>query len=200
MQNTVLEFFVLRHSFYDLNNQIPVKDNILTQIITKSLELYPSPFNSQSSRLVVLFNREHSHFWSLVQQTLLATAPKDKEEAIVKRIQSFAAGYGTILYFIDKSIISKQEKQMPLYAADFMNWAFQSSAILQFMIWCTLAEKNIGANIQHYNPLINDTVKKAFNLNKNWELVAQMPFGGINNVPKPHIVENISEKIIIKNS
>ncbi len=198
MQNTVLELFALRHSFYDISNKLPIKDNDVVQIITKALELYPSPFNSQSSRLMVLFNREHSHFWALVQQALLATAPKDKEEAIVKRIQSFADGYGTILYFIDKSIISKQEKQMPLYADDFMNWAYQSCAILQFMIWSALAEQNVGASLQHYNPLINNAIKKEYNLPDNLELVAQMPFGGINNIPKPHIVENIGDKIIIK--
>jgi len=31
--------------------------------------------------------------------------------------------------------------------------------------------------LQHYNPLIDDEVRKAWNLPGDWKLVAQMPFG-----------------------
>jgi predicted oxidoreductase (fatty acid repression mutant protein) len=198
MSSSILELFSKRHSFYDINNTPPIDAEDIIRIITKCLELYPSPFNSQSSRLMVLFNSEHSRFWALVQQTLLATAPKDKEEAVIKRIQSFATSYGTILYFIDKSIITNQEQQMPLYAENFMNWASQSSAILQFMIWSALAEQNIGASLQHYNPLIDKMVTEEYQIPSKWELVAQMPFGGIKSIPKLHQFENIDDKIIIK--
>ena len=37
----------------------------------------------------------------------------------------------------------------------------------------------MGASLQHYNPLIDDEVKKTFNLPLEWRLVAQMPFGSI---------------------
>lgn len=198
MPKSILELFVKRHSFYDINNAIPVDETEVIHIVTKCLELYPSPFNSQSSRLMLLLNSKHLHFWSRVEQLLLKTSPNDKIDAIQKRISSFTQGCGTILYFVDKSIITKQKQQMPLYAENFMNWAFQSSAILQFMIWSALAEQNIGASLQHYNPLIDKMVTEEYQLPSEWELVAQMPFGGINSIPKPHQFENIDDKIIIK--
>ena len=34
--------------------------------------------------------------------------------------------------------------------------------MLQISIWTALRELNIGANLQHYNPVIDETVKKMF--------------------------------------
>lgn len=47
------------------------------------------------------------------------------------------------------------------------------------MIWLALSEQNIGASLQHYNPLIDNEVKMAFDLPEHWQLLAQMPFGSI---------------------
>ena len=193
----VFDFFAKRHSFYEINQSIPCSRDDITKMILRALELYPSSFNSQSSRLLVLYQDEHKRFWNLVKQELLNTAPQDKQDAIKNRIASFSSGFGTILYFIDTSIVHAQEKAMPLYAENFNNWAMQSSAMLQFMIWSAFANNNIGASLQHYNPLVNQMVEKTFNIDKNWELVAQMPFGGIKSIPQPHIVENLNEKISI---
>ncbi|NFV72581.1 nitroreductase, partial [Clostridium botulinum] len=34
-----------------------------------------------------------------------------------------------------------------------------------------------GASLQHYNELIEEDVKKEWNIPNNWKLIAQMPFG-----------------------
>lgn len=47
------------------------------------------------------------------------------------------------------------------------------------LIWSALEAKGLGANLQHYNPIIDDEVKKTWNINSDWELVAQMVAGGI---------------------
>lgn len=194
----ILELFSKRHSFYDINANLPAKKEHITDIIKKCLELYPSSFNTQGARLMLLFDNKHREFWELVEKELLKNAPKDKTESIKKRIESFMNGYGTILFFDDKDIVQQLEKKMPLYAENFGNWANQSNAILQFMIWSALADNNIGASMQHYNPLIDNVVKKTFNVPENWEFIAQMPFGGIAQAPAPHIFENIESKLIIK--
>ena len=49
--------------------------------------------------------------------------------------------------------------------------------MLQLAVWTALAEAGVGASLQHYNPLIDEQVKKEFNLPASWKLVAQMPFG-----------------------
>ena len=67
---------------------------------------------------------------------------------------------------------------------------------LQFMIWSALANQNIGANLQHYNPIIDEKVKTEFNIPDTWELVAQMPFGGITIEPTPHPVIEDAQNVI----
>lgn len=51
--------------------------------------------------------------------------------------------------------------------------------MMQYAIWTTLASANVGANLQHYNPLIDDFVANQWGIPNNWQLVAQMVFGGI---------------------
>ena len=70
--------------------------------------------------------------------------------------------------------------------------------MLQFMIWSALAEKNIGASLQHYNPLIDNIIKKEFKINPEWKFVAQMPFGGIIETPSPHEVKRSKERLVIR--
>ncbi len=61
------------------------------------------------------------------------------------------------------------------------DWSEQGLGGAQFSVWTTLASNNIGANIQHYNPIIDDQVKEAFDIPENWVLRAQMPFGSVEN-------------------
>lgn len=198
MSYHILDLYAERHSFYDINGTTPVSEKDVLQIIKRCLELYPSPFNSQSARLVVLFGAQKQRFWQLTEEALFHSAPQEKHKNIKKKIDSFAAGFGTLLYFYDTDVISKQEHDFPLYAENFTNWALQSNAILQFMIWSAFAEKKIGASLQHYNPLVDDIVAREFNILPSWKLVAQMPFGGIVSVPEPHKSDNIENMIIVK--
>lgn len=198
MDNNIFDLYAKRHSFYNITNDCPLTAEEIENLVQKSLELYPSPFNSQSARAMVLFGKNHKNLWSITQTELLKAAPKEKAQAISDKIASFANGHGTILYFTDTDVTRALQNKFPLYAANFDNWAYQCNAILQFMVWTALANSDIGANLQHYNPLIDDAVRQAFNIPNNWELVAQMPFGGIGATPQAHSVENIKEKFIIK--
>jgi len=45
------------------------------------------------------------------------------------------------------------------------------------VMWAALEAEGLGASLQHYNPLIDDAVKRRWNVPESWQLVAQMPFG-----------------------
>ena len=49
----------------------------------------------------------------------------------------------------------------------------------QYFMWCALEAAGCGVNLQHYNPLIDEQVKKTWDLPGHWNLKAQMVFGGI---------------------
>ena len=90
---------------------------------------------------------------------------------------SFESGHGTVLFFEDASVVGKFMEAYPLYSSNFKVWSQHTSAMHQFTIWTMLEDLGFGASLQHYNPLIDEEVKRTWHLPKEWELVAQMPFG-----------------------
>lgn len=193
----ILELYSKRHSFYNINKDCPINFNEISDLARDCLKLYPSPFNFQSARLALLGQEAHQKFWDITKQKLLDIAPKDKADGIKTKITSFADGYGTVLYFTDTKVTDELMQKFPIYAENFKNWAYQSNAILQFMIWTAFAEKGIGANLQHYNPLVDSDVFKAFNIPPHWELTAQMPFGGIVSTLASHEIKDLENALLI---
>ena len=196
MKTDILELYAKRHSFYDINNNI-TNETAITDIIKTTLKLYPSSFNAQEARIVLFLRNNHKKFWNITENKLISISPSEKHNNIKERISSFSKGFGTILYFIDTLIVKEMEERYTLYADNFMNWADQSNAMLQYMIWTALANNNIGASLQHYNPLIDEDIKNEFNIPKHWLLVAQMPFGGINSTTAPHYTDSLDDKFMI---
>ena len=80
-------------------------------------------------------------------------------------------------------LVYKRISIEPLYAKNMKIWTQQANGMLQFMVWQVLAENNIGASLQHYKELIEKDLGSMYDIPKNWELVAQMPFGSIEKEP-----------------
>jgi predicted oxidoreductase (fatty acid repression mutant protein) len=57
---------------------------------------------------------------------------------------------------------------------------------------------DVGANIQHYNPVIDKAVQDLFDLPASWKLIAQMPFGGIVAEPEPKEQEDIAIRVQVQ--
>lgn len=47
------------------------------------------------------------------------------------------------------------------------------------IVWAGLETLGFGANLQHYNPLIDASLAKTFNVPSEWNLKAQLVFGSI---------------------
>ena len=172
-----------RRSVYALGHTRVVTDFCLEDTLKECLKNCPTPFNAQSARLVLLLNQYHIDFWNMVLQNILANAPFNKKESVTQKINSFAAAYGTILYFEDLDVLAQLQKDFMPYQKNMHDWTFEANGMLQYMIWQALAENEIGASLQHYNELIEDDVKKMLSLPDNWKILAQMPFGSIEKTP-----------------
>lgn len=168
-----------RRSIYAIGNNVGLDQTEVENTIKEAVRHSPSSFNSQTSRVVILFGESHQNFWNIVRDTLKKIVPADAFEGTNNKINSFAAGYGTALFYEDQEIVKELQAQFPLYADNFPVWSEHSSAIAQFATWTALAEKNIGASLQHYNPIIDDEVAIAFDVPSNWKLRAQLVFGSI---------------------
>ena len=167
-----------RRSIYALGDNLSQTPEEIFDLVKQTVKNSPTAFNSQTVRAVVLFGKSSDKVWEIVEDALrkIAKSP-DAFEQTKAKIDSFKAGYGTILYFTDTTIVHQLENDYPSYAANFANWAEQGLGGAQQAVWTALAEQGIGASLQHYNPLIDDAIHQAFNLPADWQLRAEMPFG-----------------------
>ncbi|NLL72106.1 MAG: nitroreductase family protein [Clostridiales bacterium] len=166
-----------RRSYYAIDKKSPISDKQIQEIVEHAVKYVPSPFNSQSGRVVLLLGENHDKLWEITRETLRKIVPADNFGPTDEKINSFKNGYGTILYFEDQEVVEGLQKQFPLYEETFPVWSVQASAMLQYTIWVAIEEAGLGASLQHYNPLIDDEVKESWNLPSKWKLIAQMPFG-----------------------
>lgn len=174
-----------RRSVYDLNDTLPISEEELKKLIEEVTVASPTSFNMQSSQVVVLMNNAHHQLWDIVTDTLKEIVPEEAFKSTQKKMKMFDQAKGTILFFEDQDIVEQMKTDFPLYKDQFDSFAYHSMGILQGNIWNALAEVNIGASLQHYNPLIDERVRKQFDLPANWQLTAQMVFGGIHSIPDP---------------
>lgn len=169
-----------RRSIYALSDQLPVSNDDIVKLVEHAVLHTPSAFNSQSARIVVLFGDDHNKLWQLTEDTLRDLVDSEEQFASTKqKIAGFKAGAGTILFFEDHSVVRDMQAAAPLYADKFPIWAHQTNAMHQYAIWVALASINVGANLQHYNPIIDKKVADEWNIDEHWELNAQMVFGAI---------------------
>ncbi|WP_436667063.1 nitroreductase family protein [Latilactobacillus sakei] len=171
-----------RRSIYALGQNIDLTEAEVSELIFKTIKETPSAFNGQGSRAVILFGEANNTLWNdITASALKPLTPAEYFPNTQAKLASFAGGVGTILFFEDQDIIKGFQENVPLYAENFPVWAEQSNGMAQYATWMALAEQNIGANLQHYNPVIDEAVAAKWNIPANWKLRAQMPFGSIEN-------------------
>ncbi|RGD87679.1 MULTISPECIES: nitroreductase family protein [unclassified Acinetobacter] len=168
-----------RRTIYAIGKNVDLTPANIESLIKEAVNHSPSAFNSQTSRIVTLFGESHLQFWNIVRETLRKIVPEAAFEATNKKLDSFSAGYGTVLFYEDQDVVKSLQEQFALYADNFPVWSEHSSAIAQFAVWTALSERNIGASLQHYNPIVDAEIAELFEIPSNWKLRAQLVFGSI---------------------
>ncbi len=192
---TLQQAFDERRSIYALGNELPVEPQAIVNMAERVLLHTPSAFNSQSSRLVVLFDAEHQKLWDIAEEKLRAAVGDGDFSGTKQKLDGFRASAGTVLFYEDKNVTESLQEQFALYADRFPVWAQQTSAMHQYAMWTELRTLNVGANLQHYNPLVDEDAAKAFAIPDSWELVAQMPFGNIVEPAGEKTYQPVSERM-----
>lgn len=166
-----------RRSFYGIGKESVISDERIQEVVEHAVKYAPSAFNSQSTRVVLLLGHEHDMLWNITKEALRKIVPEDKFKPTEEKINSFQNGYGTVLFFEESSITKGLQEQFPLYKDNFPIWAQQSNGMNQYIIWTALEMEGFGVSLQHYNEIIEEQVKNQWNIESNWKLIAQMPFG-----------------------
>ncbi|TCR70607.1 nitroreductase family protein [Bosea sp. BK604] len=166
-----------RRTQYALGKTLPLPEAQVDALIREAIRHSPSSFNSQSSRAVILFGEESDRFWNIAREALRAIVPAADFAATSKKIDGFASGAGTVLFYEDQGPVKALQDNFPLYAHNFPIWSEHSTGMAQLAVWSTLADAGIGASLQHYHPLVDAETAKTWNIPASWKLTAQMPFG-----------------------
>lgn len=174
-----LQHMQKRRSIYHIGRQLSQDADQIDALIRETVRLSPSSFNSQTSRVVTLYGASHQKFWNIVLETLRKIVPAEAFANTQAKIESFAAGFGTALFYEDQQVIAELQEKFALYADNFPVWSEHSTGIAQFAVWTALAEHQIGASLQHYNPIIDAEVAQTFDIPATWKLRAQLVFGSI---------------------
>ena len=168
-----------RRTIYAIGKNLTVDQATIEETIREAVKQSPSSFNSQTSRVVTLYGESHHKFWEIVRETLRKMVPAEAFANTSAKIDSFSAGFGTALFYEDQDVVKSLQEQFALYADNFPVWSEHSSAIAQYAVWTILAEHNIGASLQHYNPVIDAEVAATFDIPSHWKLRAQLVLGSI---------------------
>lgn len=166
-----------RRSIYGITDEHVISHERIAEIVQQSITHAPSAFNSQSARTVVVFGEHHKKLWNITKEILRKMVLAEVFAQAEGRIDAFRAGAGTVLFFEDQSVVEGLQKQFPLYADNFPLWSLQSSGMAQFIIWTALENVGLGASLQHYNPLIDQDVRKEWGVPASWKLHAELVFG-----------------------
>jgi predicted oxidoreductase (fatty acid repression mutant protein) len=166
-----------RRSIYDLGHNVTLSNEELTALIKEAIKESPTAFNAQSTRAVILFGDAHEKLWEMTEEALRPLTPAEAFPNTQNKLAGFKKGYGTVLFFKDTDIIKNLQEQFTLYADNFPDWSEQSNGIATANTWVALTEQGLGANLQHYNPVIDEAVAKEWNIPSNWKLRSQLVFG-----------------------
>ena len=175
--NRFLDIARKRRTQYALGRDLPISKDQVTDLIKEAIRLAPSSFNSQSSRALILHGAESVKFWEIVKDELRKIVPADAFPTTEEKIDGFAAGAGTVLFYEDREPVKALQEKFPLYADNFPVWSEHATGIAQYAVWMALAEAGIGASLQHYNPVVDEAVRREWGIPESWKLRAQMPFG-----------------------
>ncbi|MDD3224827.1 MAG: nitroreductase family protein [Clostridium sp.] len=186
-----------RRTFYGISKEAVISDDKIKEAIDKAVKYTPYAFNSQSGRIVLLLGKQHDKLWDITKEALRKIVPADKFSTTEDKINSFKSGYGTVLFFEDSSVVKALQEKFALYKDNFPAWSEQASGMLQFVIWTSLEAEGFGASLQHYNELIENDIKKEWNLLDSWKLIGQMPFGKPTAQPDEKEFQPLEERIKI---
>ncbi len=194
---TFTEIIQKRRSIYSLGKESKQNKESIIERVKLAVLHTPSAFNSQSARVILLFNENSDKLWEITRRCLQKIVPANAFENTSKKIDSFKAGFGTVLFFEDQTVVNDLMSKYAAYKDNFPLWSLQSNGMLQYHIWLALAEMNIGASLQHYNPIIDEEVRKEWNINPTWKLLAEMPFGSTNQPANAKDFQPIEQRLKI---
>lgn len=193
--NLLFQLAKQRRSYYLLTKELPIPNARVLEIVNDAALQTPSSFNNQATRVAVLFADEHTKLWDIAKDALKAILPADAYPTTEQKLNMFQAAAGTVLFFSDQTVVEEYAAKFTAFGDKFPHWAGQSAAIQEYLTWTGLEAEGLGANLQHYNPLIDAKVSEAWGFPATWKLDAQLVFGGKTGEARDKTFQPLHERV-----
>ena len=200
-----------RRSTYVTGKNTDLSQEEISRAIREAAKNVPTAFNSQTSRLVVVFDDANERVWKEIYNVQKDVLDEATWGMMGPVIEGAGQGVGTILFFEDRDAVKENipadEHRQNLYKQD-------NSSNHQYAAWLTLAELGLGGTLQHFNigyeEGFDKVIRDLLDLPESYEMIAQMPFGSIEQeyeakdyidshiqvqVPNLHVKEETKEEI-----
>ena len=198
--STFVELVEKRRSIYALGTDSQYSKKEITDRVREVVKQVPSAFNSQTTRVVVLFDEANNKFWDHIYDVQKNVLEGEMWEMMSGIMTGSKNAIGTVLFFEDKEEVEK----MPAQGVREEAYKQNNNANAQYAVWLALAEMDLGASLQHFNvgyeQGFDKATKEMFNLPESYEMLAQMPFGSVEQEAgaKEHIDADVQVKVFDK--
>lgn len=175
-----MEFFETiekRRTHYNLGKNGALNGDQIEALVKEVLFQAPAAFNQANQEVVLLLGEAHDQYWNITEEVLRKVVGDGDFAPTVERLKGFHAAQGTLLIYEDVNVVKELQKAFPLYEEGFPEWSTIQSGMFQIMMWDAFTAKGMGANLLHYNPLVDAEVAKTLSIPSHWRLAAQMTFG-----------------------
>ena len=86
-----------RRTYYKLTSDLPISNERVVEIVNEFVLHCPTPYNSQATRVVVLFGDQHRKLWDIAAEIMEPIlAPKIGAEATSARFNGFKDSAATV--------------------------------------------------------------------------------------------------------
>lgn len=153
-------------------------------IITETILLCPTSFNTQSTRVVILYGADHLALWSL----LCECGVHSDDEAMHFKHHILPA-MGTAVFFEEGADTDALAKRFPQYADVLPVFEDQTSGMAQFAVSAALAQEGLATAVYHMasssstSPSVEERVRGLLQVPASWRMKAQMAFGTVKEEP-----------------
>ena len=168
-----------RRTQYAIGKNTDLTNEEIANRITEIVKDVPTAFNSQTSRIAIVFGEDSVKLWDLildVQKDVLQGEMWDMMSGVMEGAKN---GVGTVLFFEDLDAVEK----LPVNGTRGEAYKQNNNANNQYATWLGLTELGLGGSLQHFNvgyeQGFDKSVKELLGLPERWEMQAQMPFGSI---------------------
>lgn len=169
-----------RRSQYAISGQSQVSNEKVAEVVTQVNREVPTAYNSQTNRVVLVFGQANEKVWQHIADVQRSVLGEEGWQMMGGIIEGAKNAQGTALFFADieavKNWIPATEERQEVFKQ-------HNSANAQYATWLALTDLGLGATLQHFN-IGHDQghdkgIREILDLPDSYELVAQMPFGAI---------------------